>query len=253
MTDKYPKLSADDIGVWRQDKAESKAIGITWDELFGIIGYKLDYIQSIDTILELEFEYGEYIELNSTWQGFYEVVDAITKKMPWLGDDWFKKIEELSEKDEAVIVWRKGMVSSDGIIFFPAWDIKLTPSTKRQDFLESDLGRQASVLVENEPWCSWNIKPFEWNGVAWYVTVFFYNNKLMQISISASWLGFDEDWWQKITDDTEIKRKKFHDDFLKKGLGVSQFRYQWGAVYSCGMNHHREPSSIVIKYKEGLL
>jgi len=106
MHQEYPRLSADSEGVWRQDKPDRR-FGINWDEIFGIVGYKLNCITTVDTVLEIEFEYGECIELNSSWDGFPDVVAAITAKIPVLRDGWFEEIETLGPGDEPIVAWRK--------------------------------------------------------------------------------------------------------------------------------------------------
>jgi len=106
MSDSYPRLFADADGVWRQDKPDRK-FGIRWDEICGVMGYKLDCVTEVDTVLELEFEHGHFIELNSTWEGFADVVTAITKTIPGLPVDWFEKIETLGADDDAIVAWRQ--------------------------------------------------------------------------------------------------------------------------------------------------
>jgi hypothetical protein len=106
MKSNYPRLSADTEGVWRQDKPEGR-FGIRWDEVSGVVGHKLDCIDTIDTVLELEFEYGEFLELNSTWSGFDGVVASITSHMPFLGENWFSRIEGLGPRDRPIVIWRK--------------------------------------------------------------------------------------------------------------------------------------------------
>lgn len=92
--------------MWRQEGPECRFC-ITWEEVFRIIGYKLNCIIRVDTVLDLEFEKGECFELNSTWEGFGEVVAAINKMMPYLGDSWFDNIQKLGPEDEPIVVWRK--------------------------------------------------------------------------------------------------------------------------------------------------
>ena len=94
------------MGVWCQDKPNKKSV-IHWNEIFDIVGYKQDYIFSVDTILSLGFVFGKDFELNSTWQGFADVVEEITLQMPFLGKNGFDRVEELNTEDESIIIWRK--------------------------------------------------------------------------------------------------------------------------------------------------
>jgi hypothetical protein len=64
-----PKLSADREGIWRES-AEGTRSGIRWDEIWRVSGYRLDTIGEIVTVIELDWEGGDFLELNDDWEGF---------------------------------------------------------------------------------------------------------------------------------------------------------------------------------------
>ena len=106
MSKDYPRLFADADGVWREDKPDGR-FGILWAEICGVVGHKLDGITEIDTVVELEFESGHLLELNSGWRGFDQVVASVGSRMPLLGEDWFSRIEKLAAGERPVVIWRK--------------------------------------------------------------------------------------------------------------------------------------------------
>lgn len=106
MPSDYPQLSADDEGVWRQDQP-GRRFGIRWDEVHRLSGHKLDCIDTVDTVVELDFEYGHHLELNSTWRGFSNVMATIGTRLPGIRTDWFTQIEKLGVGEKPVTVWKK--------------------------------------------------------------------------------------------------------------------------------------------------
>ena len=102
----YPNIFADNRGVWCSDQSENIA-GIRWDEVYRISGYKLDTIDQVDTIIELDFEYGEFVELNSEFPGFLAAVEQFSRYISHLPMDWFLRIQQLDKEDEPVVVWQR--------------------------------------------------------------------------------------------------------------------------------------------------
>ena len=102
----FPFLYADERGVWREDRPGSP-FGILWDEIYRLSGGKLDGQDEIYTILALDWEYGEYLELNDRWEGFDQVVQALTERLPGIDPDWFDTIEALRADDEARVIWQR--------------------------------------------------------------------------------------------------------------------------------------------------
>lgn len=108
-----PPLYADDAGVWREDKP-GRPFGIRWEEIASVGGYKLDGITEVYTIIELDFEYGEWFELRTDSTGFPEVARAVTARLPGIPSDWLTRIEGLGPRDAPVTVWRRAEASESG-------------------------------------------------------------------------------------------------------------------------------------------
>ena len=106
MKEKYPLLSADDEGVWCQHSpTPATRIGIRWSEILAVSAYKLDCVTEIDTVVTLDFEFGEYLELSSSFPGFEPVLSVIATKIP-LQSDWRGRMAALSPEDPPVLLWR---------------------------------------------------------------------------------------------------------------------------------------------------
>ncbi len=101
-----PRLTADSRGVWREDPP-GRTHGIEWGEIYMISAMKLDTITRVDIILDLDFEWGGYVELNDEWPGFDQVIVRITEEMPGLPTDWFDRVKLVPVGTTAEI-WKRG-------------------------------------------------------------------------------------------------------------------------------------------------
>lgn len=97
-----PVLHADARGVWRNSR-----LCIEWGEIYAVSGHKLDLIDSECTIVELDFSFGESVELNSLWPGFNEVVSAITQRVLGIDPQWFDRIHRLGVDEPPLTVWQQ--------------------------------------------------------------------------------------------------------------------------------------------------
>ncbi len=97
-----PRLYADERGVWREDQS-----GIGWDEIDAVSGYRLGGVTAVYTVVELQFVYGEWVELQADWPGFAGVAEAITARLPGMPAGWLADVERLRPEDKPVIVWRR--------------------------------------------------------------------------------------------------------------------------------------------------
>jgi hypothetical protein len=102
-----PTISSDDSGIWRQDDPSASRFGIRWSEIYEVHGGKLDGVTEVYTVIELGFEFGEFVEINSDWPGFQEAVAAITRKLPGIDKNWFAHIESLDKDTHGILVWRR--------------------------------------------------------------------------------------------------------------------------------------------------
>ena len=83
-----------------------QAVRIHWDEIFRITGYRFDYRISVVTVLEFDFEHGEYLELQSDTPGFDQVLLAIIKRFQIL-PQMIDQLNGMSHGDEPIELWSK--------------------------------------------------------------------------------------------------------------------------------------------------
>jgi hypothetical protein len=107
MTGGYPRLSADDRGVWRED-GPGQASGIAWEDICYVGGSKVDALTEVFTAVDLESEHGQQrFPLCSHWPGFGRVVREITARLPGIDPSWFEEIEALDLRQPANTVWSR--------------------------------------------------------------------------------------------------------------------------------------------------
>ncbi len=105
MPDSFPRLIADDRGVWREDEP-GHPFGIEWREIVGVGGYRLDAITRAYTVVELVLPSGHWIELHADWPGFTQVIEAISVRLPGIRASWFEDINALELRASPICVWR---------------------------------------------------------------------------------------------------------------------------------------------------
>jgi hypothetical protein len=95
----------------------------------------------------------------------------------------------------------------------------------RRTFLTSQLGRDAEIFLDNEPHVTYRIRPEP--GVT--ATIYFEGPILRTVS----WL-FDLASEQEIewSEELELERKRFHDEWLRQQLGPVPYSYGWGEISS---------------------
>src|SRR5262245_49313949 len=104
-TAEYPRVMADDKGVWVLD-GPAKRSGIAWDEIYIVSGVKVDCMTRVLTMLALDWDWGEYLEFNEEMAGFDDVVRAMTSRLAGIRADWIDRIRSLKPGDERVEVWK---------------------------------------------------------------------------------------------------------------------------------------------------
>lgn len=113
--------------------------------------------------------------------------------------------------------------TSDGSVEFALGIV--TSATDKPSFLASSLGRGAVVVVENGPFMTYRVAPEPGVGA----TLLFKGERLENIAWAFSLPNETEDDW---SEDSEMRRKKHHEEWLLKELGEPPYRYRWGEVAS---------------------
>lgn len=137
-----------------------------------------------------------------------------------------------------------------GEIWFPDWDVKISPSLTREAFLKSTLSKTAKVKVKNEPYCSWKLAPTKWQDRKWWnIIVFFKEEKLYQVNLAASETESGSPW-EDWSEESEIGKKNYYIEFLGELLGFSGVEHRgfsWGTVKAI-YDQKTGGSYIIVKF-----
>ena len=103
-----PIIAADATGVWREDSSGDRW-GIRWDEISRVAIGKLDCVDRMDTTIELDFGFGEFMELNSSFSGFEDAMEAITSQLEGFPPDWRSRSDHLKPDDASLVLWARSV------------------------------------------------------------------------------------------------------------------------------------------------
>lgn len=123
--------------------------------------------------------------------------------------------------------------SATGDISIRNADVVIGSSLKRATFLASSFGRCAEISVENGAYCSYNTKipASDLMELPAILTLYFHDEQLESVSISALAERFGGSWddW---SEEKELERKQFHDQWLTTSIGSSTCDQSWGQLSS---------------------
>jgi len=105
MTDGKSRVWADEVGLWREDRPGVR-FGIEWADVHSISVSKLAPIDEVFTILQLDWSFGEYIELGDYSAGFEAVVEAVANRFVGLEDRLKASIANV-QPGETLVVWTR--------------------------------------------------------------------------------------------------------------------------------------------------
>lgn len=115
------------------------------------------------------------------------------------------------------------ILASDGSVAFALGSV--TSATDKPSFLASSLGRAAMVVVKNGPFVTYRVVPEPGIGA----TLLFKDDRLENIAWAFAMADETEGDW---SEESEMQRKKCHEDWLLKELGRPPYRFKWGEVAS---------------------
>jgi hypothetical protein len=118
----------------------------------------------------------------------------------------------------------------------------IDPRVDRSAFLESELGRAAEVMVDNEPHMTYRIRPEP--GIA--AAVYFEGPRLRTLSWQLELPRDMETTWSV---EHELERKRVHDDWLRQEIGKPPYQFAWGRLES-DYDPKGCASAIIISYVE---
>lgn len=110
-----------------------------------------------------------------------------------------------------------------GLVSFPG--ITIGPHLSRQEFLRTSLGATATLGVVNAGWVTLHFQP----EPQIRASLSFKDDRLVVLDAAMS-MPTGEVAWDR---ECELRRKSYHDAWLKSDLGDPPYKYLWGTVDSC--------------------
>ena len=123
--------------------------------------------------------------------------------------------------------------TSTGNITIPKEGVAIGPSLERVAFLASALGRNARMAVANEPHCSYDtqVPAGTLMPLPTSLTLYFYEQQLDSVTLVALDGRFGASWddW---SEQKELDRKRYHDEWLANTIGSVNNDFSWGHLSS---------------------
>ena len=118
----------------------------------------------------------------------------------------------------------------------------LERGTEKAKFIQSRLGTEAAILVENGQHLTYGIRPER--GIS--ATVRFEGSRLKAVTWQMELTLEREQVWSV---ENELERKRIHDSWLEAAIGMPPYRYAWGRLES-DYDAKGCASSIILSYAE---
>ena len=118
----------------------------------------------------------------------------------------------------------------------------LERDTEKAQFLQSRLGTDAAILVNNGQHLTYGIRPEQ--GIS--ATVQFEGSRLKTVTWQIEMTLEREQVWSV---ENELERKRVHDSWLAAAIGMPPYRYAWGRLES-DYDSKGCASSIIVSYAD---
>jgi len=131
-----------------------------------------------------------------------------------------------------------------GELFIESIPVTLGPRFTRRDLSALPVAAQSQVV--NEPYHSYSLGAQQISGQSFFVVLYFYGQQLESIDMAHGAGEFGTSWddW---SEERELRRKQWHDDWLREQTGQASHVYEWGKVHS-SYDPRSGGSSIIIRY-----
>jgi hypothetical protein len=133
-----------------------------------------------------------------------------------------------------------------GSIILPEIGASISASLLCSQFLQTQTFAGASVLVQNDPWCSYRLPDIAQAGSRLCVVLQFHGEHIRSLTLCHDADCFGT-CWSDWSEERELARKAFHEAWLTHELGIRLGRYPWGDISSI-YDPKGGSSSIIINY-----
>ena len=133
---------------------------------------------------------------------------------------------------------------STGELYIESIPVKLGPQFTRRDLSATPVAVRPQVV--NEPYHSYSLGEQRIAGQPFFVVFYFYGQQLEFVDLAHAATEFGTSWddW---SEEGELRRKQWHDDWLREQTGHAAHVYGWGEV-SSDYDPRSGGSSITIRY-----
>jgi hypothetical protein len=138
------------------------------------------------------------------------------------------------------------IAEADGTVSFPEIESSVSSSLSRSQFLRTPAFREASILVKNEPWCSFYVRGIPHADTELGVRFQFFGERLDSLDIS----NFADPSIKGRADvclENLRASQRFHEQWMADEVGVPVGSYRWGVISSYG-DIRGGGSGIIIQY-----
>ncbi len=133
-----------------------------------------------------------------------------------------------------------------GGITLPEIGASISASLSCSQFLKTPAFDGASVVVRNGLWCTYRLQDIAQASSRLCVVLQFHGEQLQSLNLTHFSERFGTSWsdW---SEEQELARKAFHEDWLTRELGIRLGHYPWGDI-SSNYDPKGGSSSIIIRY-----
>ena len=133
-----------------------------------------------------------------------------------------------------------------GCILLPGMRAVISSTLTRSQFLETSAFSAATVSVRNEPWCRFKLPGLPLPETELCIQLQFHAERLVSLLLCHGAARFGSSW-KDWSEERELARKVFHEQWLTRELRIKLGNYAWGAI-SSDYDAEAGFSSISIRY-----
>ena len=135
-----------------------------------------------------------------------------------------------------------------GSIILPEIGASISASLLCSQFLQTPAFAGASVVVRNDPWGSYRLPDIAQAGSRLCLVLQFHGERLQALTLCHDADRFGASW-SEWSEERELARKAFHEDWLTRELGIRFGHYPWGDI-SSNYDPKGGFSSILIRFAQ---
>ena len=85
-----------------------------WEEVYAISFCRIDAVPSVITYLTFDYQWGEFVEVTDSMEGFAALVSELPKRLPITLSGWQEAMGAASPQDEPVTIYQRSNAEDVG-------------------------------------------------------------------------------------------------------------------------------------------